>query len=102
MHEEVLEIDIFFNRLYHLPLYILVLRDLLIETNGFFLFILFKHLEEKNVRLGDVFELILVQKREESELVILPCLICWFSDSNLSGSLIWFPSSCESVIILEY
>ena len=74
-----------------------------------FFFILFKHLEEKNVRLGDVFELILVQKRkkselviEESELVILPCLICWFSDSNLSGSLIWFPSSCESVIILEY
>lgn len=69
----------------------------------------FQAFRRKNVRLGDVFELILVQKREESELVIeeselviLPCLICWFSDSNLSGSLIWFPSSCESVIILEY
>ena len=69
----------------------------------------FQAFRRKNVRLGDVFELILVQKREESELVIeeselviLPCLICWFSDSNLYGSLIWFPSSCESVIILEY
>ena len=61
-----------------------------------FLFIYtFQAFRRKNVRLGDVFELILVQKREESELVIeeselviLPCLICWFSDSNLSGSLI--------------